>query len=111
MPPQTNNGFVFVYLQEGFSAPLVCTPHDARSLLYSMKFSFFVIFIFTENGKRFHVSVSSTALVCCLVYFLQEFEESGDPEKHFQALLSLAKEGIEKGKVCTVVLITQQYSI
>lgn len=32
---------------------------------------------------------------------LQEFEESGDPEKHFQALLSLAKEGIEKGKVWT----------
>ena len=29
----------------------------------------------------------------------QEFEESGDPEKHFQALLSLAKEGIQKGKV------------
>lgn len=31
--------------------------------------------------------------------FIQEFEESGDPEKHFQALLSLAKQGIEKGKV------------
>lgn len=30
---------------------------------------------------------------------VQEFEESGDPEKHFQALLSLAKEGIQKGKV------------
>ena len=30
----------------------------------------------------------------------QEFEESGDPEKHFQSLLSLAKEGIQKGKVC-----------
>lgn len=30
---------------------------------------------------------------------IQEFEESGDPEKHFQALLSLAKEGIQKGKV------------
>uniref|UniRef100_N1QWD0 Putative deoxyribonuclease TATDN1 n=1 Tax=Aegilops tauschii TaxID=37682 RepID=N1QWD0_AEGTA len=28
-----------------------------------------------------------------------EFEESGDPEGHFQALLALAKEGIEKGKV------------
>lgn len=32
----------------------------------------------------------------------KEFEESGDPENHFQALLSLAKEGIEKGKVVAV---------
>ncbi|KAI5432449.1 hypothetical protein KIW84_036256 [Lathyrus oleraceus] len=38
-------------------------------------------------------------------YFLAlglEFEESGDPENHFQALLSLAKEGIQKGKVVAV---------
>ncbi|KAL4569938.1 hypothetical protein LXL04_025586 [Taraxacum kok-saghyz] len=27
-----------------------------------------------------------------------EFDESGDPEKHFQALLSVAKLGVEKGK-------------
>ncbi|XP_061362479.1 uncharacterized protein LOC133306204 isoform X2 [Gastrolobium bilobum] len=32
----------------------------------------------------------------------KEFEESGDPEKHFQALLSLANEGIQKGKVVAV---------
>ncbi|XP_010907352.1 uncharacterized protein [Elaeis guineensis] len=32
----------------------------------------------------------------------KEFEESGDPEKHFQALVSLAKEGIQKGKVVAV---------
>ncbi|CAL1372240.1 unnamed protein product [Linum trigynum] len=32
----------------------------------------------------------------------KEFEESGDPENHFQALLSLAKEGIQKGKVVAV---------
>ncbi|XP_078163013.1 tatD related DNase isoform X1 [Carex rostrata] len=32
----------------------------------------------------------------------KEFEESGDSERHFQALLSLAKEGIEKGKVVAV---------
>ncbi|OMO68606.1 hypothetical protein COLO4_29542 [Corchorus olitorius] len=32
----------------------------------------------------------------------KEFEESGDPEKHFQALLALAKEGIQKGKVVAV---------
>ncbi|CAM8884850.1 unnamed protein product [Rhodiola kirilowii] len=29
----------------------------------------------------------------------KEFEDSGDPENHFQALLSLAKMGIEKGKI------------
>ncbi|XP_021892423.1 putative deoxyribonuclease TATDN1 isoform X2 [Carica papaya] len=32
----------------------------------------------------------------------KEFEENGDPEKHFQALLSLAKEGIQKGKVVAI---------
>ncbi|CAK7342065.1 unnamed protein product [Dovyalis caffra] len=32
----------------------------------------------------------------------KEFEESGDPEKHFQALVSLAKEGIQKGKVVAI---------
>lgn len=36
---------------------------------------------------------------------IQEFDESGDPEKHFQALLSLAKEGVEKGKVQFVALL------
>ncbi|CAM8880306.1 unnamed protein product [Rhodiola kirilowii] len=32
----------------------------------------------------------------------KEFEDSGDPENHFQALLSLAKMGIEKGKVVAI---------
>lgn len=32
-------------------------------------------------------------------YIVQEFEDSGNPEKHFQDLLVLAKQGIEKGKV------------
>ncbi|ONK65137.1 uncharacterized protein A4U43_C07F34060, partial [Asparagus officinalis] len=32
----------------------------------------------------------------------KEFEDSGDPEGHFQALVSLAKEGIQKGKVVAV---------
>ncbi|KAF3781359.1 putative deoxyribonuclease [Nymphaea thermarum] len=31
-----------------------------------------------------------------------EFEESGDPELHFQELLSLARQGAEKGKVVAV---------
>ncbi|XP_057951205.1 uncharacterized protein LOC131145995 isoform X2 [Malania oleifera] len=32
----------------------------------------------------------------------KEFEETGDPDRHFQALLLLAKEGIEKGKVVAI---------
>ncbi|KAL8517691.1 hypothetical protein ACS0TY_015791 [Phlomoides rotata] len=32
----------------------------------------------------------------------KEFDDSGDPEKHFDALLSLAKVGVEKGKVVAV---------
>ncbi|TYH90629.1 hypothetical protein ES332_A13G062100v1 [Gossypium tomentosum] len=32
----------------------------------------------------------------------KEFEESGGPKKHFQALLALAKEGIQKGKVVAI---------
>ncbi|KAL3839346.1 hypothetical protein ACJIZ3_023937 [Penstemon smallii] len=32
----------------------------------------------------------------------KEFDDSGDPEKHFEALLSLAKEGVEKGKVVAI---------
>ncbi|KAK6139861.1 hypothetical protein DH2020_026375 [Rehmannia glutinosa] len=32
----------------------------------------------------------------------KEFDDSGDPEGHFNALLSLAKEGVEKGKVVAI---------
>ncbi|XP_074581861.1 uncharacterized protein LOC141838320 [Curcuma longa] len=32
----------------------------------------------------------------------KEFEDSGDPEQYFQALVSLAREGIEKGKVVAI---------
>lgn len=34
----------------------------------------------------------------------QEFDESGDAEKYFQSLLSLVKEGVEKGKVYSSAL-------
>lgn len=37
-----------------------------------------------------------------LLLSVQEFEESGDPEHHFQELVSLAREGIAKGKVYLV---------
>lgn len=39
----------------------------------------------------------------CLISH-QEFDDSGDPEKHFEDLLSLAKTGVEKGKVRSIVL-------
>ncbi|KAK9125822.1 hypothetical protein Scep_014668 [Stephania cephalantha] len=32
----------------------------------------------------------------------KEFEDSGDPEKHFQDLISLARKGVEKGKVVAI---------
>ncbi|KAL3628136.1 hypothetical protein CASFOL_027182 [Castilleja foliolosa] len=32
----------------------------------------------------------------------KEFDDSGDPEEHFKALFSLAKEGVEKGKVVAI---------
>jgi hypothetical protein len=38
----------------------------------------------------------------------QEFEESGDPEGHFQALLALAKEGLDKGKVVYDYFVSKQ---
>jgi TatD DNase family protein len=31
-----------------------------------------------------------------------EFDDSGDPEKHFQELLALAKEGVQKGKTVAI---------
>ncbi|KAL6145452.1 hypothetical protein ACLB2K_056139 [Fragaria x ananassa] len=43
--------------------------------------------------------LSSLSLFCLLSLYA-EFDESGDPEKHFQ--VSLAKEGIQKGKVVAI---------
>ncbi|KAK3029267.1 hypothetical protein RJ639_039507, partial [Escallonia herrerae] len=40
----------------------------------------------------------SAPWVCTRQDAMWEFDGSGDPEGHFQALLSLAKEGVEKGK-------------
>lgn len=39
-----------------------------------------------------------------MLSFHQEFEESGDPEKHYQDLFSLAKEGMQKGKVLFLLI-------
>lgn len=41
-------------------------------------------------------------VIFCLSH--QEFEESGDPEKHYEDLFSLAKEGIQKGKVIYLLI-------
>ncbi|KAG6515817.1 hypothetical protein ZIOFF_026248 [Zingiber officinale] len=45
----------------------------------------------------------------------KEFEDSGDPDQYFQALVSLAREGIEKGKEhgcidCVVLSESQPYA-
>uniref|UniRef100_A0A0E0HWT4 TatD related DNase n=1 Tax=Oryza nivara TaxID=4536 RepID=A0A0E0HWT4_ORYNI len=48
------------------------------------------------------VSLLTPEIGVCLSRLDYEFEESGDPEGHFQALLALAKEGIAKGKVVAV---------
>lgn len=70
--------------------------HPTRcKVVYSSVFvyhSFSFILLFFVHHSWFHIA-------CDLLSF-QEFEESGDPETYFQALLSLTKEGIEKGKVC-----------
>ncbi len=36
--------------------------------------------------------------------WFQEFEKSGDPDKHLQELLKLAKEGAARGKVSSLPL-------
>lgn len=49
-----------------------------------------------ETDARLYCTVGVHPTRC------SEFEESGDPEKHFEALLSLAREGVEKGKVVAI---------
>lgn len=84
------------FLQQDFSVLWECTRQDAKwvslllfcNVLQKKTYPFiyvgcFVIFFFVLN---------------------QEFEDSGDPEKHLQDLLTLAKEGKEKGKVCSIFL-------
>ncbi|KAM3376362.1 hypothetical protein P3S68_015077 [Capsicum galapagoense] len=44
----------------------------------------------------------SVLWVCTQHDAMWEFEDSGDPEKHLQDLLTLAKEGKEKGKVVAI---------
>ncbi|BAH94127.1 Os08g0165800 [Oryza sativa Japonica Group] len=63
-----------------------------------------------ESREVLEIAETDGELSCldagCFDYVMlgafKEFEESGDPEGHFQALLALAKEGIAKGKLCQV---------
>lgn len=89
-------GVSYWFLQQGCFVLLACTQLDAR-------FAPFFCYLLLFCGEI----VEMYGLLCCfwwmwvMFYLVQEFEESGDPDKHFQSLLSLAKEGIEKGKVCS----------
>ncbi|KAL5545693.1 hypothetical protein UlMin_005380 [Ulmus minor] len=58
-----------------------------------------------ESKKALAIAETDGRLFCTVGVHptrCKEFEESGDPEKHFRALLSLAQEGIEKGKVVAI---------
>lgn len=60
---------------------------------------------FEESKEALAIAETDGRLFCTVGVHptrCKEFEENGDPEKHFQALLSLAKEGIEKGKVVAI---------
>lgn len=89
-------------LQGGFSVLWACTQRDAKLVIAPLKLCYYNCY------AVFHYMINSVVfwryllLFFAIVCFTQEFEDSGDPEKHFQALLSLAKEGIEKGKVCFI---------
>ncbi|XP_039037813.1 putative deoxyribonuclease TATDN1 [Hibiscus syriacus] len=51
-----------------------------------------------ETDGRLFCTVGVHPTLC------NEFEESGDPEKHFQDLLALAKEGIQRGKTNKIMV-------
>ncbi|CAH9063537.1 unnamed protein product [Cuscuta europaea] len=58
-----------------------------------------------ESKEALAIAESDARLFCTVGVHptrCNEFDESGDPEKHFQALLSLAKEGVHKGKVVAI---------
>lgn len=70
-----------------------CTPNKMQSE---------ISFLIQEESNLSYLSMSCISgdvsiIYCCTVN--QEFDDSGDPERHFEALLSLAMEGVEKGKV------------
>ncbi|WZY72751.1 hypothetical protein YC2023_004991 [Brassica napus] len=60
----------------------------------------------TIDSYLSHYKTSSIYYVatCCL------FVESGDPEKHYQDLFSLAKEGVQKGKVLLLLILLTEHT-
>ena len=75
----------------------MCIQLDARL--------FILLFLCIIHGSLFfYFFCIIHGLIACDILSFQEFEESGDPETYFQALLSLTKEGIEKGKVCIYLI-------
>ncbi|XP_058204434.1 uncharacterized protein LOC131318574 [Rhododendron vialii] len=58
-----------------------------------------------ESKEALAIAATDARLFCTVGVHptrCKEFDESGDPEKHFQELLSLAKKGAEKGKVVAI---------
>lgn len=85
---------VFYSWQQGFSVLLVCTQQDAKWVFVSWGLHFL-------PGNVYRWRCICNLYICVIAGVVcQEFDENGDPEKHFQELLSLAKKGAEKGKVC-----------
>ncbi|KAG0483752.1 hypothetical protein HPP92_011836 [Vanilla planifolia] len=59
----------------------------------------------TESREALVIAETDVQRVCSVRSVCiqpDEFDRSGDPEKHFQELLALAKEGVAKGKVVAV---------
>ncbi|KAJ4831887.1 hypothetical protein Tsubulata_022301 [Turnera subulata] len=81
---------------------LVGPLRSPRKLLQSQKpmAGFFALLESIQLGASEFCIMARELFKCW--FLIQEFEKSGDPEKHFQALLSLAKEGIQKGKVVAI---------
>lgn len=58
-----------------------------------------------ESKEALAIAETDARLFCTIGVHptrCKEFDESGDPEKHFQELLFLAKKGAEKGKVVAI---------
>lgn len=85
-----------LFLQQDFSVLWECTRQDAKWVS--------LLLFFNDLQKKPYPFIYVGCFVISSFILNQEFEDSGDPEKHLQDLLTLAKEGKEKGKVCSIFL-------
>lgn len=85
-----------LFLQQDFSVLWECTRQDAKWVS--------LLLFFNDLQKKPYPFIYVGCFVISSSILNQEFEDSGDPEKHLQDLLTLAKEGKEKGKVCSIFL-------